>query len=1113
MSLSVIQGQPNTIGITQNQATVNIVEPQHNTVFVSHYSNTVNILQPAPMTVNVSSQVNTINVIQPEPATVNISIGGARGARGLDGTGGGAAISAAGSSVGAGTVHFKNANNVSFGMDYTDVTASASFPVQSELSFANSNGITFGRSGSTLTASHNGITTAAPVTHIHGTPVLNISNLDGTIASNSAGMTLNLTAKPFGLSAGSQSADSGVMVFANSNGVSFGLSGSSQITASHNGLTTGAASNHTHGDFALNLDNLFGTTASNSAGLSLSLSANQGIGAISAGTQQATAGSIVFANSNGISFGLSGSSRITASHNGLTTAAQSNHSHGNVALHLTNILGTTSSNSGGLSLSLSANAGGGGLGSIVVSAGSTNNQISNILFANSNGVSFGLSGSTITASAAGGSGGGVALAGGGLTITNNTAILSANGGALTIASGAGSKINFSVPALSSMVGVGLIVSTTGNTMSLIGRALPAFYLDNMTVSTATNSTGYSISMSGGGGGGAALGGGGLTVESGTAILNAAGGAITITNGGLSSFNFSVPNSSALYGINITLSSNSDTLSFSAAPPGMRFTYGTDEATTQLSEVYLLNANNVSWGFDGSTLTASAAGGTGGVGGAAISAGSQSANTGTVVFSNSNGITFGMSGNSRVTASHNGLTTAAQTNHSHGNISLVLNNISATANSASNGLTLSLSAATGSDGGDGYNFVGVNGASIGSALVFQLSNSNNVTFGLNGSTITASASYPGQTSFQLNNGNGITFGTNGSTVTASHNGLTTAAATNHSHGNPTLALNNISGTTASASNGFTLSLSANGAVAASGSNGSSVFNTLSFGNLNGLSFYLSNGSIVGSYTDAGAGSGIDYVRVSAGTTHNDISNLSFANSNGVSFGINGSTITASAAGGTGAAGIERHYISLGPAYRTTNMNFALTVVSNKPHFLPFVVDATSFNPKIIRVAVSGVASNNRSLVATWRMGLYSRVNETQISLWASDSYACSYTDSSQTTMWNGLQWLDFVGLSNSTMNRAGEWVFAWHVSAYSRNATWANMMMCGDSTHPDPVGRMFANTWYSNRLTYRVLPFWGQYSQTTTAMPGSVAMSQIYGNNSQYLYRPWGVLFDVDQPLV
>jgi hypothetical protein len=54
--------------------------------------------------------------------------------------------------------------------------------------------------------------------------------------------------------------------------------------------------------------------------------------------------------------------------------------------------------------------------------------------------------------------------------------------------------------------------------------------------------------------------------------------------------------------------------------------------------------------------------------------------------------------------------------------------------------------------------------------------------------------------QFANLNGVSFGLNGSTMTASY-------SSNHSHGNPTLALTNLTGTTASASNGFTLSLSA------------------------------------------------------------------------------------------------------------------------------------------------------------------------------------------------------------------------------------------------------------------------------------------------------------------
>ena len=67
-------------------------------------------------------------------------------------------------------------------------------------------------------------------------------------------------------------------------------------------------------------------------------------------------------------------------------------------------------------------------------------------------------------------------------------------------------------------------------------------------------------------------------------------------------------------------------------------------------VVFSNSNNVSFGMSGSTITASA--GAAGGGGVAISAGSQSVSTGTVSFANSNGITFGMSGSSRITASFN-----------------------------------------------------------------------------------------------------------------------------------------------------------------------------------------------------------------------------------------------------------------------------------------------------------------------------------------------------------------------------------------------------------------------------------------------------------------------------
>ena len=79
-----------------------------------------------------------------------------------------------------------------------------------------------------------------------------------------------------------------------------------------------------------------------------------GIGAISAGTQIATSGTVAFSNSNGVTFGMIGSSIVTAS----------------------------------------------AVANLNLSAGTTSNNLTAVTFANGGGVSFGLNGSVITASVA-----------------------------------------------------------------------------------------------------------------------------------------------------------------------------------------------------------------------------------------------------------------------------------------------------------------------------------------------------------------------------------------------------------------------------------------------------------------------------------------------------------------------------------------------------------------------------------------------------------------------------------------------------------------------------------------------------------------------------------------
>lgn len=78
--------------------------------------------------------------------------------------------------------------------------------------------------------------------------------------------------------------------------------------------------------------------------------------------------------------------------------------------------------------------------------------------------------------------------------------------------------------------------------------------------------------------------------------------------------------------------------------------GTETAST--GTVVFADSNGITWGLSSNTLTASFSGGTGGGGtGPSIAAGTQTATSGTVLFANSNNVTFGMSGSSRVTASY------------------------------------------------------------------------------------------------------------------------------------------------------------------------------------------------------------------------------------------------------------------------------------------------------------------------------------------------------------------------------------------------------------------------------------------------------------------------------
>lgn len=306
----------------------------------------------------------------------------------------------------SGTVNFRNANGISFGSSgangvsasYTvptvtnsswTVSDAASSASVARLAFTNLNGVTLslstGAGGShTIVGSHNAITTARASNDAIG---LNTAQSNVTWTVNSAGLSLD--ARGY---AGTGTAITGnASITLNSGGLSFNGSNLAGVGTTFNGT------------------NVSGTMTLNSAGLRLDLSAaaggaGDGYNILAAGTQTAnTTGTVKFENSNGITWGMSNSTQITASY------SQSTHPH---SLSLFAVGNTTQSSSGATDVANLSFQGNGIVsvgvsnGSVVMSATQSNQAFSaaggssafqTLSFADTNGVSWTNTGGSVGA--------------------------------------------------------------------------------------------------------------------------------------------------------------------------------------------------------------------------------------------------------------------------------------------------------------------------------------------------------------------------------------------------------------------------------------------------------------------------------------------------------------------------------------------------------------------------------------------------------------------------------------------------------------------------------------------------------------------------------------------
>lgn len=507
--------------------------------------------------------------------------------------------------------------------------------------------------------------------------------------------------------------------------------------------------------------------------------------------------------------------------------------------------------------------------------------------------------------------------------------------------------------------------------------------------------------------------------------------------------------------------------------------------------------------NGLAISVAAPGGGAGDGFNILAAGTQTAGTATTVnFANSNGITFGMSGSSQITASHNGLTSQSNQAVSAANGSYAFQTLSF---SNANGISFGTSA--GSAITASHN--GLTTARASNDAIGLNTAQTNVTWTVNSSGLSLNAagyagtgtSVSGAASITLNS-NGLQFNGNGLAGTAT--GFTGA---------------NISGSMTHNTAGLSLSLSvaAGGGVnpVASASNGSFSFTTLAFSNANNVTFGTSAGSIItASVAAPGAAAEQNAINLlganTAGNTTATGSTIGWSGINLTFSGANNSQVVVSAPAtsslvATGIASISTNgsTISIGVPAGTATMwqpfnegvNVAGQIGNASLHIvpLPTPVPAALGELQVDRICIplyfTNASNSTGTISCSYGMGLYTK-NVSSLSLAMSTSYSTAWTFSgtNSASLHHGIR-LHTVPWT-TTIGDGRYYVAQWtRTSSGGANGSFSQMLV-------SQINSNFSGVFgaASNRSAQWPLGY-GIYSATTTGMPSSIAFSQIDGTAS------------------
>lgn len=581
------------------------------------------------------------------------------------------------------------------------------------------------------------------------------------------------------------------------------------------------------------------------------------------------------------------------------------------------------------------------------------------------------------------------------------------------------------------------------------------------------------------------------------------------------------------------------------------TFGTNTAG------YVTGTVNVAGGGAGTGFTGTNATGTldsnglalsvalGGGGGAAISAGANSQNTGTVIFSNASGVSFGLNAGTLTasvktdyltTAQPPGayLTTARASNDAVG-LNTAATNVTWTVNSS--GISLNagayLTTAMASNASSLFAATGFTTTSVAGAVVAGTHDTAGLKLAVPSYLTTAQPVGAYLTTARASNdavglNTALTAGPLAWTVNSSGISLNAGSAAGTSTG---FAGANISGSMTHNTAGLNLSLSVNpgGAVTDSWSGSGNTFGTSSgtatqwaFQGSDAVSVAVNNGTVIIKAPSAAAGN----VTFSAGTSSAGIGSVVFSNSNGVSFGLNGSTITGSVSTGAGYTALTFQNRQLG-ASTTLNSMGGQNSLWLVPARIVVPVSASTILAAMISYSGTNTSAATAQFGQTLRAGIWSQhtdpasttqfgqywTGNASMTFWnsgtSSGSYAYSLAGGQTTSSSAGSNLLTasimgarlIVMPIGSTMT-TGLYVFgivnstssAGYSAAMSRAALYMdNPLSIGMGTFGQATN---ASIGYNDG---------GTYSATTGALPSTLALSEIRGVNNVMPYFKVGAV--------